>query len=120
MSSNNVHIHLSPYVTVLYVGTNKSSVQEPDLSFLLRFLRSFRRFVSTEMVAISDFIKPTQVFSILLDNRFLIIFGVENTHTHFDQNSNLLIEFVLFRMFSEISLCTLLEYYSIMMHEKFH
>ena len=50
------------------------------------------------MVAISDFIKPTQVFSILLNNRFLIIFGVENTHTHFDQNSNLLIEFILFRI----------------------
>ena len=56
--------------------------------------------------------KRTEAFLFVLHNTFLIMFCVKNTKK-FDKISEI-------RMFKEISFCTFLEYYSIMVHSKFH
>ena len=62
--------------------------------------------------------KRTEALVLLsLHNTFLIIFCVKNTK---NSTFQILLNKKKIRMFKEISFCTFLEYYSIMIHQKFH
>ena len=62
--------------------------------------------------------KRTEAFWFLLHNTFLSIVCVKNTK-QIDKISDFMNKKKI-RMFKEISFCTFLEYYSIMIHSKFH